>query len=170
MATSDPERILAPPYRGEGHARSWTSAPIPIEFVGPEHRFYRADLEIDGITHEGPSYEGRIFFNNQTADRNTATTPENGYAGSFHILGHGGCLGDAGHCEVKAQADAYDFRTPHPLTPALKRVTVTEALHRACAQGAEVVVTVVPVVNTANELVDVEDVFHCSTIHFLTYN
>jgi tyrosinase len=171
MANDNSKRVLAAPYRPDGDAKTYTSEPIPIEFVGPEHRFYRADLEIDGVTHAGPSYEGRIFLNNPGATKDTETTLANGYAGSFHIFGHGGCLGDEGHCEVKESTDAYDYRTPNPLTPAQKRVTITQALVEACRQGNEVTVTVVPVVSTTNELVDDDDdVFHCLSMHFLTYN
>jgi tyrosinase len=173
MATNgngNADKRLGAPSRSEGRARSYTSAPIPIEFAGPEHRFQRADLEIDDVTHDGVSYEGRIFFNNPDADKATPRVPEQGYAGSFHIFGHGGCLGDPGHCEVTPPTDSFDTRNPHPLTPATKRVEVTAALRRACAQGEAVVVTVVPVVNATNELTDDIDVFHCGSIHLLTYN
>jgi hypothetical protein len=102
---------------------------VPIDFAGPDHRFSRIDLEIDGIFHGEASYEGRIFFNHANADRNTPRSAENGYAGSFYIFGHGGCLGDAGHCEVNEDSrEPYDFRPPHPLTPAVKQVTVTQPL------------------------------------------
>jgi hypothetical protein len=171
MAQDNEERVLGEPYRAKRHGRTYTSKSIAIEFVGPEHRFYRADIEIEGIAHGGPSYEGRIFINNPEATEETPTTLDQGYAGSFHIFGHGGCLGDEGHCDLRSNADVYDFRAPNPLTPAHKRVTVTDALIQACKQGPDVTVTVVPVVNTTNELVDgEEEVFHCTSMHFLTYN
>lgn len=171
MVDDNSDRALARPYRPEGDANTYTSEPIPIEFIGPEHRFYRADLEIDGVTHSGPSYEGRIFLNNPGATKDTPRTLSEGYAGSFHIFGHGGCLGDEGHCQVKEKTDPYDYRTPNPLTPAHKRVTITEALVEACKQGETVTVTIVPVVSTTNALVDDDpEVFHCASMHFLTYN
>ena len=89
----------------------------------------RADLEIDGIYHGEASYEGRVFLNNPKADHTTPRTARTAMPGSFHIFGHGGCLGDPGHCEVNEdRREPYDFRAPHPLTPATKRVTVTDTL------------------------------------------
>src|SRR6266853_5963291 len=83
-------RTLGVPRRGTRPAKVFTSKPVSIDFAGPGHRYVRADLEIDGIFHGEASYEGRIFLNNPGANEQTATTPENGYAGSFQIFGHGG--------------------------------------------------------------------------------
>src|SRR5690348_16357380 len=58
--------------------------------------FNRADLIFEGVDHSGPSFEGRVFLNNPNATADTPATAENGYAGSFHIFGHGICLGDVG--------------------------------------------------------------------------
>jgi tyrosinase len=90
--------------------------------------------------------------------------------GSFYIFGHGGCLGDPGHCDVHEHREPYDFRPPHPLTPALKRVTVTQALRQLAATTKETTITIVPVVNTTNELCDNKNVFRCEDMRFLTYN
>jgi tyrosinase len=141
-----------------------------LDFAGPPHRYYRADLEIDGIDHGGASYEGRVFLNNADADESTPKDLATGYAGSFYIFGHGGCLGDPGHCDVTSKDDPFDLRAPHPLTPAKKRVTVTDALRRVTAQTTEVTVTIVPVVTAYNELTEDVDVFHCTSMRFLTYN
>jgi hypothetical protein len=123
---------LAAPTRGKGPARTFTSRPVRVEFAAPEHRFVRADIEISGIFHCEASYEGRIFLNNPKADAETPKDLVHGYAGSFHIFGHGGCLGDVGHCEVSQHnRESYDFRSPNPLTPAKKRVTVTTACARS---------------------------------------
>jgi hypothetical protein len=65
--------------------------------------------------------------------------------GSYHIFGHGGCLGDPGHCEVKPRRE-YDPRPAHPLTPAKKVVVATEAGKRVIEQDAAVTVTVVPII------------------------
>lgn len=166
-------RTLGVPVRGTRPAKTFTSGAVQIDFAGPEHRFGRADLEINGIFHGEASYEGRIFLNNPSASEKTPKTLKNGYAGSFYIFGHGGCLGDPGHCEVNEQErEAYDFRPPHPLTPARKRVTVTAAL-RAIAKTnrkVTVTVTVVPVVTAANELCDTQNVFRCENMNFITYN
>jgi hypothetical protein len=164
-------RALAAPTRGKDPARTFTSRPVAIEFATPEHRFVRADLEISGIFHGEASYEGRIFLNNPKADAKTPKDLAHGYAGSFHIFGHGGCLGDAGHCEVsELNRETYDFRSPHPLTPAKKRVTVTTVLREIAKNSKAVTVTVVPVVTAINELCDAENVFRCENIQFVTYN
>jgi tyrosinase len=89
----------------------------------------------------------------------------------FHIFGHGGCLGDPGHCEVNEDArDPYDMRYPHPLTPAKKRVTVTHTLREIAKTAKTVTVTVVPVVTAINELCDPQNVFRCEDMRFITYN
>ena len=164
-------RTLGVPDRGTRPAKIFTSSPVSIEFAGPEHRYYRADLELDGIYHGEASYEGRIFLNNPGATEQTATTSDNGYAGSFYIFGHGGCLGDPGHCEVHEDArDPYDMRYPHPLTPARKYVTVTNTLREIAKTAKTITVTVVPVVTAINELCDPENVFRCEDMHFITYD
>jgi hypothetical protein len=142
-----------------------------VHFAGPRHRFTRADLEISGIYHGEASYEGRIFLNNAGATAGTAKTARQGYAGSFFIFGHGGCLGDIGHCEVNEHnRESFDFRFPSPLTPAKKRVTVTKVLQEAAKRTSKVTVTIVPVVTAANKLCDTENVFRCENMQFVTYN
>ena len=164
-------RGLGVPKRGTGAAKTFTSSAVGLDFATPEHRYRRADLEIHGIFHSEASYEGRIFFNNPKADDKTPKSLEHGYAGSFYILGHGGCLGDPGHCEVNEHnREDYDFRNPHPLVPAKKRVTVTKALREAAKTSKQLTVTVVPIVTAANELCDTHNVFRCEKIHFVTYN
>jgi hypothetical protein len=166
---SQRRRSLAAPTRGDGRAKIFTSKPVPVGFAGPEHRYVRADIEISGVFHGEASYEGRIFLNNPKADAKTPKDLAHGYAGSFHIFGHGGCLGDVGHCEVTERKPG-DLRPPHPLTPAKKRVTVTAALREIAKSKKDVTVTVVPVVSAINELCDSENVFRCKEIKFLTYN
>jgi hypothetical protein len=164
-------RTLGVPRRGTKPAKTFTSPPVPIAFAAPDHRYARADLEIRGIYHGEASYEGRIFLNNPQATAQTGKTLTNGYAGSFYIFGHGGCLGDEGHCEVhEHHREAYDFRNPHPLTPARKVVTVTTALRELAKTAKTVTVTVVPIVSAANELCDEENVFRCEDMRILTYN
>ncbi|HEX4572840.1 MAG TPA: hypothetical protein VH184_20590, partial [Dongiaceae bacterium] len=63
-----------------------------------------------------------------------------------------------------------DFRPPHPLTPATKRVTVTEALRSIAGKASEVTITVVPVVKATNELCDDQNVFKCESMRLVTYN
>lgn len=172
-AAAAPRRAatLAAPRRGTRAAKIFTSQPVKIDFAGPDHRFVRADLEIDGIFHGEASYEGRIFLDNAKATANTPRTLAQGYAGSFYIFGHGGCLGDPGHCEVNEHnRAAYDFRSPHPLTPAFKRVTVTNALRQVAKSRNEITITIVPVVTAINKLCDPENVFRCRGLRIVTYN
>ncbi|HXC55071.1 MAG TPA: hypothetical protein VNU97_07235 [Rhizomicrobium sp.] len=168
--TPRPQRLAAP-RRPETMAKSFTSEPVAIEFADASHRFVRADLEINGIAHGEASYEGRIFLDNPKANAKTPKTIEEGYAGSFNIFGHGGCLGDPGHCDINEHnRDPYDFRAPHPLTLASKRVTVTAALRAAARTKKKATITIVPVVTAANDLCDTKDVFHFERMQFVTYN
>lgn len=162
---------LAPPGRPTNAAKTFTSKPVAIDFAGPEHRFARADLEISGIYHAEASYEGRVFLNNPQANADTPCDRGHGYAGSFHIFGHGGCVGDAGHCEINEHGrDPYDWRPPHPLTPAKKRIKITEALREVAKNAKEATITIVPIVNAATDLCDTSDVFKCEQMRFVTYN
>jgi tyrosinase len=165
------KRSLGVPARLTRPGKKFTSKPIPIDFAGPEHRFASAEIEISGIYHGEASYEGRIFLNNPKADETTPRTLDHGYAGSFHIFGHGGCLGDPDHCEINEDnRDGYDFRAPHPLTRASKRVTVTTALRHLGISTREIAVTVVPIVTAANELCDTVNVFRFESLRLLAYN
>jgi tyrosinase len=107
--------------------------------------FTRADLVFYGVDHRGPSFEARVFLNAPDADVETALSLESGYAGSFVVFGHGGCYGDAGHCEVPpGPRDPFDLRPPHPMTPLTKFVEITDALQRAREAGNTIEVSVVP--------------------------
>lgn len=107
-------------------------------------QFERADLIFYGVDHSGPSYEARIFLNNVEARFLTPCETQEGYAGAFYVFGHGGCVGEAGHCDVEDRhEDEFDYRAPHPIHPWTKVVTVTEALR--AVRGAEVTVTLIAV-------------------------
>jgi tyrosinase len=139
---------------------------FPPEGERPE--FTRADVVFSGVDHAQSSFEVRLFFNNPTADSSTERTEANGYAGRFHVLGHGGCYGDVGHCDVpERSADATDLRPAHPLTPLDTYVTVTDALNRLLEAGQPLTtLTLVPISVTprrrdrqpALELLKVRDV------------
>jgi hypothetical protein len=126
----------------------FVSAPIELAPTVASGEYARADLIFDGVDHSLASYEARIYINAPDADRDTGRDHPS-YAGSFHIFGHGGCFGDAGHCDVPTgPRDPFDLRGPHQLTPATKAVIVTDALKRVVAESAEkssITVTVVAV-------------------------
>jgi len=80
-------------------------------------------------------------------------------------------LGDPGHCEVNEEnREAYDFRSPHPLTPAKKKVTVTNTLREIAKTNKTATITVVPVVTATNELCEDVDVFRFENMRFVSYN
>ena len=148
--------------------KKYTSTGIPVESLDPS--FSRADVVFDGLDHGGMSFEGRVFLNNGAADETTAQTPEFGYAGSFHIFGHGGCFGDdPSHCEVRKAPRMYDPRPSHALTPAQKVVIATEAVRQAISAGKAVTVTVVPVVRADTPKGDFEEVLKFDKLTIVTY-
>jgi hypothetical protein len=123
----------------------------PIVLPAGDSPDTRADLVFYGVDHSGPSFQARIFFDNPDADEATELTPEQGFAGAFHIFGHGGCFGEHGHCDVPTEPrDPFDHRPPHQLTPVTKTVIVTDAVQRHAGQSVRV--TVVPVVRSAGGL------------------
>ena len=138
---------------------AYTSQPISAAEI-PLEEASRVDIEFQQVDDSGASFEGRVFLNNPEADENTEPNPENGYAGSFFIFGHGGCFGDQGHCEVDTERafDPYDPRRSHPMTPVETSVEATEAVQRTAAEGGDITVTVVPVITGFTEQTDVENV------------
>jgi hypothetical protein len=118
----------------------YTAPPLEL----PEHEgIDRADLIFLGLDHSGASFEARLFLDAPDADH-AAGRDHPAYAGSFYLFGHGGCFGDEGHCDVPAERDPFDLRPPHPLEPAIRVVTVTDAIKAKVAGGARAVtVTVV---------------------------
>jgi len=133
--------------------------------------YERADLEFIGVDHAGASYEARVFVNNPNATAATEPIQTNGYAGSFYVFGHGGCFGDAGHCDVHAHHhDAFDPRRSHPLEPMKKVVVATDTIRAAATRGSSINVTVVPIVTSWSERVeDTHDVLHFDHINLVTY-
>jgi tyrosinase len=148
-------------------AKKYVSPPLRIEKL--DHKFNRADIQFHGLDHAEASFEGRVFLNNPDADENTAKTDAQGYAGSFHVFGHGGCFGDAGHCDVQGQRRAYDPRPSHPLIPIKKTLIATDAVRRAVEQKPEVTVTVVPIVNGGTRKCDLENVLKFKRLSIVTY-
>ena len=139
-----------------------------IRLSGLDRAFRRADIEFRDVDHSGASFEARVFLNNPDADEHTERSLESGYAGTFHIFGHGGCFGDEGHCEVVPRR-AYDPRPAHQLTPGRKVVIATDAVRRALERGATATVTVVPIVTSLTEKVDTDDVLRFDRLVLVTY-
>jgi tyrosinase len=145
----------------------FTSRPIDLPRPSARGTFYRADLIFEGVDHSGASYEARIFLDNPDAGPDTPRDPEHGYAGSYTIFGHGGCVGEEGHCDPGTRTtDAFDLRPPHPLEPITKTVPITEALR--ATTGETMTVTVVPVVPHPDGA-RTEDVLDFERIRLATY-
>jgi hypothetical protein len=137
-----------------------------------ESDFYRADLEIRGLDHSGPSYQGRVYLNNPKADYDTPTTADKGYAGSFFVFGHGGCLGDMGHCDIHAERKKFDA-IPNPVTPENISIIVTDQLKKLAKRTKEFTVTIVPILTggmmNPKEL-DTEHIVNLEKISIVTYD
>jgi tyrosinase len=139
-----------------------------IDTAALDRNFTRADVQFDGLDHSGASYQGRVFLNTPGADE---TTPLSGpaYAGSYYIFGHGGCLGDVGHCDVKPR-HPFDPRPAHPLTPTRKVVIATDAVRAALDAGGELTVTVVPVIlSTTPHVGRPDDLVKYELVRVITY-
>jgi tyrosinase len=147
-------------------SKKYTSSTISVERL--DSRFYRADIEFLGVDHSGPTFEARVFLNNPEADENTPKNLESGYAGSFHIFGHGGCFGDEGHCDVVPRRP-YDPRPAHPLSPARKVVIASDAVRKAMEAGKEATITVVPVILSLNDKSETDDVLKFEKALIVTY-
>jgi hypothetical protein len=118
----------------------FVSPPIRLNLGDRGLKFDRADLEFYGLDQSGPSYEGRVFLNNPNANLETPTTPENGYAGSFHVFGYGIWPADVGKDPAARAADSETVRAP------IQKVVIgTESVRAAAARSPEITITVVPV-------------------------
>jgi hypothetical protein len=118
---------------------SHTAAPIPI---APFREARELELRFGGIEQAGPSFEGRVFLNDASADERSPLTPEAGYAGSFHVYGYGRPL-------PPAVAEAKERQAPGgpAVVPIEARLVADPAAVRAALERADdqLTVTVVPV-------------------------
>ncbi len=109
-----------------------------LELPPADRPFTRADLLFYGIDHSGSSFEAKVFMDQRGVGAG-ADAKHRSYVGSFFILGHGGCFGDIGHCDVPSARDAFDLRPAHQLEPALRILTVTDAVQALLERGVEAV-------------------------------
>ncbi|HXR32034.1 MAG TPA: hypothetical protein VN752_12960 [Solirubrobacterales bacterium] len=107
-----------------------------IELPPAERPFARADLIFYGIDHSGASFEGQVFLDPRGVG-GEAGAEHRAYVGSFFIFGHGGCFGDVGHCDIPSERDPFDLRPPHQLEPAVRILTVTDAVRALLERGIE---------------------------------
>lgn len=136
-----------------------------LELPPANRPFERADLIFYGIDHAGPSYEARVFMDQRGVSHGADSTHRS-YVGCFFIFGHNGCFGDVGHCDVPAERDPFDLRPAHQLEPALRVLTVTDAIRGLLEReldAAKVTVTA----HTAGKASD--DVLVFDTVRLATY-
>ncbi|MDX6635305.1 MAG: hypothetical protein QOF06_1508 [Solirubrobacterales bacterium] len=98
-----------------------------LELPPANRPFERADLIFYGIDHSGPSFEARVFMDQRGVSHGADST-HRAYVGAFFIFGHNGCFGDVGHCDIPSERDPFDLRSAHQLEPALRVLTVTDAV------------------------------------------
>jgi hypothetical protein len=127
----------------------FVSPPIDLSPAALSGEFSRADLVFYGISHRDSSFRALVFLDEPGAKPDTSPTRTEGLAGTFTIFGHGGCVGDEGHCDPTLEwDDPFDRRPPHPLEPQTKFVEITDALRAHSAK--QVVVTVLPIAAAAD--------------------
>jgi len=155
-------------------ARPYVSKKIRFDLTRLESPFYRADVEFHGVDHSGASYQARVFLNNTKADKNTPTDLSHGYVGSFFVFGHGGCLGDIGHCETRAGRKKYDV-IPNQLRPQNLSLIATDKIRELGKKAKEFTVTIVPILaggmaEVSQEDVDLENVVKLDDVSIITYD
>lgn len=114
----------------------------PLELPPADRPFERADLIFYGLDHSGASFEGQVFLDTRGVGGD-AGADHRAYVGSFFIFGHGGCFGDVGHCDIPSGQDPFDLRPPHALEPAIRILTVTDAVKALLERGREQAVVTV---------------------------
>jgi tyrosinase len=140
----------------------WTSQAIAVP---PRTGWQRADLEFEGVEHDGPSFVIHVFLNHPDADEATPRTAEQRYAGYLTVFAHGDCWGDVGHCDVPEPVSPFDRRPSHPLEPFDATLEITEALQALPDDVGEITVTVL----AFNQTDDADGVLRFKQLTLLTY-
>lgn len=137
----------------------------PIDLPPADRPFERADLIFYGLDHSQASFEGQVFLAPRGVGRE-ADESHRAYVGSIFIFGHGGCFGDVGHCDVPGERDPFDLRPPHQLEPAVRVLTVTDAVRALLEREAE---TAKVTVNARTPGRDPADLLAFDTVRLATY-
>jgi tyrosinase len=140
----------------------WTSQALAVP---PRSTWQRADLEFEGVEHDGASFVMHVFLNNPDVDEATPRTPEQRYAGYLTVFAHGECWGDVGHCDIPEPVSAFDRRPPHPLLPFDATLEITDALDALGGEGGEITVTAL----AFNKSDDTDGVLRFKQLTLLTY-
>jgi len=145
----------------------WTSQAMALP---PRTSWQRADLEFEGVEHDGASFVMHIFLNNPDADAATPRTAEQRYAGYLTVFAHGDCWGDVGHCDIPEPVSAFDRRPPHPLVPFDATLEITEPLQALSeTTGPEGTGEITVTVLAFNEADETDGVLRFKELTLLTY-
>jgi hypothetical protein len=125
--------------------KTFVSDPIELPQVAADRQFSRADLVFYGVDARHGSFSARIFLDPAGAEPDLSPSRAAGYAGFFHVFGHGGCFGDDGHCDVQDKpADPFDNAPTRAPTLQTRIVDITDALN--ATEGGQILVTGIAVV------------------------
>jgi len=152
--------------------KPYVSDKIVFDFEKLRKEFYRSDLELQGVDHSGPSYEGRVFINNDDANYDTPTDKSNRYAGSYFIFGHGGCYGDVGHCDMRRPMTRFNL-IPNQLKPENVSIIITPIIKDLPPNTKELKVTIVPVISDSNPMgrdIDIDKIVNIEKIVLHAYD
>jgi len=140
----------------------WTSQ---VMAVPPPTTWQRADLEFEGVEHDGASFVLHVFLNNAEAGETTPRTAEQRYAGYLTVFAHGDCWGDIGHCDIPEPVSPFDRRPPHPLIPFNATLEISDSLRTLPEGTSEITVTVL----AFNKNGDKDGVLRFKNLTLLTY-
>jgi len=144
--------------------------PLPLSPAIAAGEFSAAQLVFYEVDHSGPSFEALVFLNAEKPGVETPLDREAGFAGSFVIFGHGGCVGDEGHCDVPEKSkEPFDDRPLHALTPQTKTVDISERLRQVYADGDGLRVSVLAIV-PGDEMPELRDVLFFSAMRLLAFD
>jgi tyrosinase len=158
--------LLADPAAGTPGSVLVTQ-PVDSAAAIPADDFSSAYLEIGGIKHTGSSWEGLVYLNNPDATLATGADATAGYVGSFHVFGHGGCFGAAGHCEAPHERRRFDNRPLNRAIRMKKRLEVSAALRTLSTPDLQF--TIVARVTDGIPGLDPEGVLDVKRLSIVTY-
>jgi hypothetical protein len=143
-----------------------TFGPFPH---GVRGTFTRADLEVYGINTLRPTFTCHVFFNDPEVAGPEIPMERESYAGHFSVFGHPECVGDDGHCKIEDRFRRFDDRPTSPLTPAFRRVVVTDALRRCVPASGSLTVTILTVADADETQIHGRFLLDCRGIQVTTF-
>jgi hypothetical protein len=146
--------------------KSYVSPPIKLTGAQAAGEFDRADLVFYDVGAGSASFAANVFIDPVGTTPDLTPSRIDGYAGFFFILGHGGCFGDAGHCDVPQTRDPFEIGPPHGLTPQTKLVDITDQLKASSHDS--IIVTVLPTTRSTSGPLLI-DALTFSSLRLLTY-